>query len=248
MARRPKKPPAGAPAWVLTYGDMMSLLLCFFIMLAALANFDEQDKMLMTAVESIRQALGGTSQKGWMPDNVVDFKSLLVRFETMSVPDKKLNLGQSEEPGTEGQYYRVRKVRDGVHLTIGGPIAFKPFSADIAPEADGLLRQLANELRGKQNKIEVRGHTTTEPLPPDCPYPDHLELGYARARNVRDRLIEMGLDPRTVRVGSAGSSEPALKRAYTDERRSANRRVEIMVTQATLSDYEPTEPEEPLTP
>ena len=63
-----KETPAGAPDWVLTYGDMMSLLLCFFILLAAMANFDKQDKMMMATIESIREAFGAPGQYGWMID------------------------------------------------------------------------------------------------------------------------------------------------------------------------------------
>ncbi|HNR76940.1 MAG TPA: DUF819 family protein, partial [Parvularculaceae bacterium] len=59
-----------------------------------------------------------------------------VRFETLVVPDKARNFGLSEEPGTEGEYYRVRKVRDGAELVIGGPIALLVASA-IAPDMFG---------------------------------------------------------------------------------------------------------------
>ena len=239
MAKKAKKAPEGAPLWCLTYGDMMSLLLCFFIMLAALANFDDRDKMFMIAMESIRRAFGNPGQAGWMPDNTIDFKSFLVRFETLVVPDKAKNFGLSQEPGAEGEYYRVRKIRDGAELVIGGPIAFGRFSAEIEPAMDAVLQQLVEEIRGKRNKIEIRGHTTREPLPEGCGFRDQIELGYARARNVRDRLVELGADPRALRVVSVGPYEPLLKETYTDGRRAADRRVEIVVTQALLSDYEP---------
>jgi chemotaxis protein MotB len=238
MARRQKQAPAGAPEWMVTYGDMMTLLLCFFVMLAALANFDDDKKMFMAALESIRRAFGSAGQQGWMPDNTVDFKSFILKFETLTIPDKKLNLGHSDEPGIDGKYYRVKKVRDGVELVVGGPIAFGRFSAEIEPTADALLQKLAVELRGKQNKIEIRGHTTKEPLPIESEYDDPVDLAYARARTVRDRLVELGIVPEAIRVSSAGPYEPLLRQSYSDKRRAANRRVEIVLTQALISDYE----------
>jgi chemotaxis protein MotB len=238
MAKKHKCPPEGAPMWMVTYGDMMTLLLCFFVMLAALANFDEDAKMFMAALESIRKAFGSAGQAGWLPDDQVDFKSFILKFQTLTIPDKKKNYGHSDEPGVDGEYYRVKKVRDGVELIVGGPIAFGRFSADIEPGTDVLLQRLATELRGKQNKIEIRGHASQEPLPDESVFKDQIDLAYARARNVRDRLVELGIEPKAIRVSSAGSYEPLLRQTYDDSRRAANRRVEIILTQALVSDYE----------
>lgn len=237
MARK-RKAPEGAPAWMVTYGDMMTLLLCFFVMLAALANFDDEKKMFMAALESIRRAFGSAGQSGWLPDNTVDFKSFLVQFETLQIPDKKKSLGHSDEPGVDGRFYRVKKVRDGVELVVGGPVAFGRFSAQIEPFTDALLQKLAVELRGKNNKIDVRGHATKEPPPIESDYRDAIDLAYARARNVRDRLVELGIAPRAIRVSSAGPYEPLLRQNYDDGRRAANRRVEIILTQALITEYE----------
>lgn len=246
MPRKKKAEPQGAPLWMVTYGDMMTLLLCFFVMLASLANFDDRDKMFMAAIESIRQAFGNQAQTGYFADDVVDFKSFLVQFETIIIKTKQKNLGQSDEPGVDGRFYRVKKVRDGIQLVVGGPIAFGRFSAEIEPGMDGLLTKLAGEIGGKRNKIEVRGHATYEPLPVDSEYGDPLELSFVRARAVRDRLVELGVDRRTIRVTAAGPYEPILDQTYDDQRRAANRRVEILLTQALVDDYsaQPQTPEE----
>ncbi|MCG8405533.1 MAG: OmpA family protein [Phycisphaerales bacterium] len=246
MAKKCKCPPPGAPLWVVTYGDMMSLLLCFFVLLAAMANFDDRDKLFMAAIESIRKAFGASGQSGYYHDTEVDFKSFLVKFETMYIPNKAKNYGHSDEPGIDGKFYRVKKVRDGVELVIGGPIAFGRFSAELEPPMEELLAKFSGELRGKNNKIEIRGHATKEPLPLESEYKDGIDLGYARARAVYKRLVELGLRPEAMRVSSAGPYEPVRKQSYTDARRAANRRVEIIITRALISDYtaKPQTPEE----
>ena len=246
MARKKKPPPEGAPLWMVTYGDMMTLLLCFFVLLASMANFDDRDKLFMAAIESIRQAFGNHAQIGYFADDVVDFKSFLVQFETIIIKNKDKNLGHSDEPGVDGRYYRVKKVRDGIQLVVGGPVAFGRFSAEIEPDMGVVLEKLAAELRGKRNKIEVRGHATYEPTPVDSPYKDPMALSHARARTTRDRLIKLGVDPRVIRISAAGPYEPILDQTYSDPRRAANRRVEILLTQALVDDYkaEPNTPEE----
>lgn len=242
MAFKKKQQPEGAPAWVVTYGDMMSLLLTFFILLAAFANFDKRDKMFMTAIESIREALGAPGQRGWLPDNEIDFHSLLLRLQQLIPPDHPKKEGFATDPGLDGKYYRVRNVRDGVEVVVGGPIAFGPFSDAIEPEMDAMLSEVAPELIGKNNKVEIRGHATNEPLPLDSRFKDPIDLAYARARAVRDRLVELGVDPRTIRISSAGPYEPVLGQTYDDSRRAANRRVEILITQALRADYKPAQP------
>lgn len=239
MALKKQEAPAGAPEWIVTYGDMMSLLLCFFILLAAFANFDKQDKMFMTAIESIREALGSPGQHGWLQADEIDFKSLMILLESLIPPDRPKDQGYSDQPGTDGRFYRVKSVREGLEVIVGGPIAFDRFSARIEPDMDRVLARLAPELIGKNNKIDIRGHATNEPLPLDSPYKDAIDLGYARARAVRDRLVELGIDSRTIRVASAGCYEPVADKTFIDARRAANRRVEIIITQALRSEYRP---------
>lgn len=242
MAIKKQEAPTGAPEWVVTYGDMMTLLLCFFILLAAFANFDKQDKMFMTAIESIREALGSPGQHGWLQADEVDFKSLMILLESLIPPDRPKEQGYSDKPGVDGRHYRVKSIREGLEVVIGGPIAFGRHSAHIEPEMDKVLVKLAPELIGKNNKIEIRGHATREPLPLDSKFGDAIDLGYARARAVRDRLVDLGIDPRTIRVGSAGYYEPLADRTFDDARRASNRRVEIIITQALRSEYQPEPP------
>jgi len=241
-----KKPAAasGAPEWVVTYGDMMSLLLCFFVLLAAMANFDDQDKLMMSAIESIREALGSPGQRGWMADRTIDFKSMLIELASMAPPDRPKNMGESDEAGSAGRYYRVSKIRDGLEVVMGGPIAFERFSADLQPEGRRIIGEIAHRIRGYRNKIEIRGHTTNEPLPPDSPFTDQMSLSFARAKSVRDWLIATGVAPRRIRILAAGPYEPRTMHAYTEAQRSENRRVEIVIYQSTVDDYErpPTQP------
>jgi chemotaxis protein MotB len=238
MAKKQKKQAAGAPAWVLTYGDMMSLLLCFFIMLAAMARYDEPNPRVEAALDSIRRALGMTGQTGKLPDRHWDFQSLLRRLETVVKTARLRHQGQADVKGVEGKQLSIRQVRDGAEITVGGPVAFTRFSASIQPEAQQLIKNLALELRGHLNKIEVRGHATTEPLPPNAKCKTPMELSIARALAVRAALIDGGVNPRTIRVVGVGANEPILNQAYSEERLAANRRVEVLVRQSVISEFD----------
>lgn len=233
-----KKPAAssGAPEWVVTYGDLMSLLLCFFVLLAAMANFDDDEQMMMTAMESIREALGAPGQRGWMPDNSVDFKSLLLMLQTLQLPPMPANYGYSDQASSIGKQYKVRKIRDGLEVTIGGRIGFEPNASQPGPVALALLDQIAEKIRGYRNRVEIRGHTFAEPEDAGS-HNDAIELSFARARAVRDRLIAKGVEPERLRLVAVGPFEPVVKEAVSETQRAENRRVEILVMQSTIEDY-----------
>ena len=60
MGKKCKCPPEGAPEWVVTYGDMMSLLLTFFIMLVSLSELKKDGGTLRAMLDSINEAFGPT--------------------------------------------------------------------------------------------------------------------------------------------------------------------------------------------
>ncbi len=240
-----KKPPSGgAPEWVLTYGDMMSLLLCFFILLAAFANFEDPGttQKAIAALESIKEALGMQGQAGNLPDNEVDFHSMIRRLESLVKPDQPKNRGDATEEGIYGRNFRVRRIRDGMEITVGGPILFEPFSAKLTDEGREMIGRVGDELRGKRNKVEVCGHAAEEPRPADWTYDDAMKLSYSRAETVANALILRGVDPRTLRLVAVGPNEPVAQRVYDLEQRGQNRRVEIVVRESLIDDYVGTDP------
>lgn len=235
--RRQKQQPSGAPMWVVSYGDMMSLLLTFFIMLASMANFDEVHDKFMEAIQSIREALGMTGQVGRRVEPTVDFASMIQRLESIVKPQEPQSRGDTKEEGIYGKNFRLRRIRDGMEITVGGPILFEPFSDQLNDEGRQALQAIGSELVGHRNKIEIRGHAAEEPRPKDWTYADYRDLSYARGVNVANELILRGVDPRTIRVVAVGANEPVAQGIYDLDKRGANRRVEIIVRESLIDDY-----------
>ncbi len=243
MARRKKKQaPAGAPAWIVSYGDMMSLLLTFFIMLASMANYDDVNDRFMAAIESIRKALGMPGQTGKKIDPSVDFHSLVKKLESITKPDQPRDRGDSSEEGIYGKHFRLRRIRDGMEITLGGPILFEPFSAKLTGPGKASLGQIGDALKGHRNKVEIRGHAAEEPRPADWTYEDAIQLSFQRAKVVANELILRGTDPRTLTWVAVGANEPVARGVYDQSRRAQNRRVEIIVRESLIDDYLGQEP------
>lgn len=235
----PKKeePPQGAPDWVVTYGDCMSLLLCFFIVLFSMSEVKKDDRF-MQVMESIQAAFGGyEGSTGTMPLDSKSINSIISKLLELEMQTSDLEKGDADEAGIEGRKYRVTNIRDGVHVVIGGTITFEPFSAVLLPQARDLIAKTGDTLRGYRTKIRIRGHATLDPMPPDSLYSDARDLSYSRARAVALELELQGIETDRLILEAAGSYEPLVRQAYTDKQRAANRRVEIVVTEKLVEEY-----------
>lgn len=236
MALKKQEASQGAPEWVVTYGDCMSLLLCFFISLVAMSEI-KKDKF-QQALESIQRAFGGfEGNAGILPIPNAPANVLLEKLLEIEVPVFTNKKGDSDDEGIEGRKFRVTNVRDGLQVVVGGRITFDRFSATLLPEARDLVRKTAERIQGYNSRILVRGHATNEPLPADSLYRDGRDLSYARALAVADELRSHGVRDSRLILVAAGDHEPLVKQAYTEERRALNRRVEILITENLVDEY-----------
>jgi len=241
MARKKKcSCPEGIPEWVVTYGDMMSLLLTFFILLAAFSELKKEHEY-QRVITAVKEAFGYSGGVGVLPVDDPPLKSMIESLERISREQMKENqLSKTSSQGMEGRRPEVRRVHDGLMFTIGGALTFQPGSAELLDTAKVELDKIARLLRGRSNKISIRGHASSKALPPENPFSDLWDLSYARARAVKDYLVqEGGLEQRVMVVEARADTEPLAPRAYTPEQQAANRRVEIIMTEAIVDDLHP---------
>jgi len=216
----------GAPEWVLTYGDMMSLLLTFFIMLAALSEVKKKDEFEMLA-EALRRRFG----KFVALDEIALYYKPTVATPLKSVSQGREKVsrtleGASKTKGPQGREARVTTIRPGDEATTGGVIFFKEGSDEPEDTFREKIAQIAKTLSGKPQKIEVRGHTSPRPLAPGSPFRSHWDLAYAECLKVMEGLIAAGIEPERIRISIAAANEPL----WTDpdpEKRPQNARVEV---------------------
>jgi len=238
--RRRKKDSGGVPEWVVTYGDMMSLLLTFFILLAAFSELKKEHEY-QRVITAVKEAFGYSGGVGVLPVDDPPLRSMLQTLESMAVSQmSEKQVSESSDPGMSGKRTTVRRVQDGLKFTIGGGLTFRPESAELLPGARAELKKIARLLRGRHNKIEIRGHAARKPLSASSGFEDLRDLSYYRAKAVGDYLAsEGGLDERTLVLDARGATEPIEARAYTPEEQAVNRRVEIIQTESLVEDLHP---------
>lgn len=236
VVKRPKRQQPGAPEWLVTFGDMMALLLCFFILLQMFSEL-KQDREYQRVITAIKEAFGYSGGIGVLPVDDPPLRSIVEQLEEMAIKQyDESKTDRSPVKSVEGAHMRVRKIREGLVFTIGGASSFDEGSAEIKPAVRRELEKLSVLLGGRNNKITIRGHAAVKYLPPDSPYENLDDLSYHRARNVKRTLVELGMADRVFRMEAVGTREPLHPRAYQESDAAENRRVEIILTEELVEE------------
>lgn len=228
-ARKKKKGdgPAGAPAWMVTYGDLMSLLLTFFVLLLSFSTMAEPQKF-QDAMISIRTALGV------MPDNIsvqmIERDHAAASNERMRRMARELRRRMQVTGQDTNVNVQVHEQEGILQITLPNTILFASGSAQLLAGAEPVLRDVADVLNlAPAATIEIRGHTDSIPIAPGGLYQDNYDLSYARAKSVTQTLHTVGTIPLSqFEIIAVGPSRPVATNE-TPEGRAENRRVEIFV-------------------
>jgi len=221
------------PAWLAAFGDLMSLLLCFFVLLLSMSSMDA--KKISEAIGSLSGAMsvleGGTqteiSKKRMLEATPIDSQdetSEQVNRVQQAVSDANEMMEKGHGPAVT-----LDDAQEGFVIKLPASLLFKPGSATIENE-DALLflkrvALIIQELP-TTTQVSVQGHTDNVGPGNKSPFKDNWELSSARAISVLQELILDGVAPK--RVSSAGFAEfkPIATNA-TASGREKNRRVEL---------------------
>jgi chemotaxis protein MotB len=243
MAAKCKCPPEGAPAWVMTFGDMMSLLLTFFILLVSLSELKKEDQW-KAMVEEVKKSFGMKGGGGRLPTDNDPALTLVKILETVQNQQRREeNTANTDDPGMTGRDQRVTNIRPDEYIPVGGMVTFQPGSADLSGRAEADLRNLIEQediaILGTNYIVELRGHAATAEADELGDGSDLWDLSYQRAKAVMGYLVSdaVGLREDQIRLVGNADREPLQKQAYTPASRQINRRVEIMVSENVIKDY-----------
>lgn len=202
------------PEWVVTFGDMMSLLLTFFIMLVSMSEIKEEERY-QAMVDSIKKQFGhALSSNSSVPGSSRPRNSAISKLATMGRKSKQnINKGGHPVKAPAGDHPRVLIVPSGEKTGIGSVIFFDEDQAELTPSHIGQLQITVSILQGKPQKIEIRGHTSRRPVNPNSGFSDNWDLAYQRSRNTMQFLIKNGIQSERIRMSVSGPNEPIINRA-----------------------------------
>jgi len=192
--------------WKLSYGDMVTLLLTFFVVIVTMSQVN-----LTTLKEigaSMRRAIKGGEPKPRysLSELVEDVKRMI------------------EEEGLQGQV-DVGITPQGVAINLKGAVLFDLGSTELKPQALPLLTKLAGKLKDLPYRISVEGHTDDLPIH-TLRFPSNWELSAARAARVVRFFIQQGIPKGRLQAVGFADTQPKVPNT-SPENRAKNRRVVI---------------------
>ncbi len=239
MPEKKEAPKAEVPEWVLTFGDLMSLLLCFFILLAAFSEI-KKPREYQDIIESINEAMGASGGMG--------LAHILERVDNSMITDKderarrdgdKKSTDQNVDANVPGKETQVNIVQEGARHAIGASIIFEPGSFELSKRDKDVIRTtIAPKIRGLNYICPIVGHAWgVEEKASGLGFD---ELAFRRAKAVKDFLVrEGGVDQSILRVESAGVTEPMELGSSSGQGGDSNRRVQIYQTGRTIDQVHP---------
>jgi len=237
--------PMGIPEWVVTFGDMMSLLLTFFIMLVSLSEMKEDEKY-QAMVDSMQRNFGfNSSQSSMAPGQFRPRNSAMMKLATMGRAKRVDTMrGGDKVEAPVGDNPRVLIVRPGTRTSIGTVVFFGGESAELSEQHKTVLRQLASTIEGKPQKIEIRGHTSRRPVSAGNPAGDNWGLAYQRSLAVMKYMEDvLKVDPARFRISVAEANEP-IHLGTDATKLQRNSRVEVYMLNEIVTDLTGTEVEQ----
>ncbi|HTX58311.1 MAG TPA: flagellar motor protein MotB [Verrucomicrobiae bacterium] len=220
---------AGMMRWLLTYADMITLMLALFIILFAMSTISrvkvQQFAKLVSAgfdnTWSVNQPPNGGTNESQSFDS------------TSNIPAVEKQLEQYVQKHQLQKSVQVHMDHRGLVITLlSDKSYYNSGSAELRPQTKKILDDISGFLKKNDNLIRVEGNTDNVPIStPE--YPTNWELSTARAVGVVRYLVEHdGLDP--TRASAAGYGEFRPRRPNdNDDDRQQNRRVDIVLLNAT---------------
>ena len=227
---------ANAQAWLTTYSDMVTLMLCFF---AIMFNPDDTTTIQLQQIAASMRIGGLGALSGGLTLSTGRSAELGNTIMTLPSMERGRSLGTALRKAVsvfspEIRTNKVRVTHDerGLVITLASDAFFNPASARINIEQtrDTLLRLGtfldSDDLAGRKFRIE--GHTDAVDVDPDGPWESNWELSAARSINILHYLSDIGIDEKRFQVAGFADTVP-IATNDTPEGRAYNRRVDVII-------------------
>jgi len=238
MAKKKKKKEAekASELWMVTYTDMVQLILCFFV---ALFNPSDVDTAQLESMVSYFQNSGLGANIGGNTLSVGRSADLGNTINSLPSMERGRLLGTALRravslfnPEIRSNKVKVSQDERGIIISLASDAFFNPASARVnIEETREILIRLASLLNSNDvggRKVRIEGHTDSVDVDPAGPWQDNWQLSSERARSVLRYLTDFGVDERRFQVAGFADTMP-VSTNDTPEGRAYNRRVDIVI-------------------
>lgn len=254
MNKRPKKskvPDIGAPGWMVSYGDLMTNLLCCFVMLFSFAIIDKQK--FEEVANSMRTAFSkssGNLYNQYSGDTMISLTPYVnaLKESEKSVDDTDNEMLDSESADKKKasaittkthienlvkdmgltENIKVIEENDIVIFRVDSSILFDTGKADLKDAAKPVIKEIGLKLKDLKTEIVVQGHADDRPINTAI-FPSNWELSTKRATNVAKYMAEVsGIEQKYLTATGNAEFKPIVPND-TEYNRQKNRRIDIVI-------------------
>lgn len=229
---RESLPEPSSPAWMLTYSDMVTLLLAFFVLLFTFSSIDA--RKFEQALLSMRGALGILPSNSSIIRESSDGQAQIRDQRLVIVPDLRQMVGlenrlrQMLVDNGMAENVDLQIDERGLLIRFRDNVLFDSGRAEIRPDGREILDGIASVIHDIPNQIRVEGHTDDRPIR-TIRFPSNWELSTTRATAVIRHFIEVHrIAPERLSAAGYGEYRPVASNEHVDGRQQ-NRRVDIVI-------------------
>ncbi len=212
----------GGGAWKVAYADFVTAMMAFFLVMWITSQSDD-----------VKKAIGGYFQDPWgsFSENTTPtiktpaglkgdapFADSTTGILPNRWPQANQENATEKQPGAASVWQQKEKIHLLTNSDRNLPalvVSFDDGSAELPAESQKRLKDLLPALVGKQNRIELRAHSTRRPLSRTSPYRDHWQLCFERSVSTMKYLIARGVEQERIRVSASAAFEPLTTRLET---------------------------------
>src|SRR5277367_4244718 len=216
---------AGMMRWLLTYADMITLLLALFIILFSISTINKVKLQRL-----VRDLGGGFNSQDAInnPPNGQTTSATKDDLQAMQAQLQSYITSQSLQKSVQTKITRDGKKRELVITLLSDKQLFDSGKADIKPFTKKILDEVYKQLKTRQNEVRVEGNTDNVPIANEQ-FPSNWELSAARATGVARYFVEDdGLAARRISALGYGEYRPKFPND-TPQHQAANRRVDVVI-------------------
>lgn len=224
----------GTPLWMVTFSDLATLLLTFFVLLLSMASMD--DKTLKSMFTNFTSACGILNYKEY--GEVYKPKEVLIEGLYSKLADN-LIIKRADDPveipsetdetfiAEIGSQVVFENIKNGFKIVFGHQLMFESGSAEIKDDMKDILQKIAKFMLATAYQIYIDGHTDNIPINTKD-FPSNEDLSLKRAYNIMEYLVNgEGISPYAIALAGYGEHLP-IETNDTASERAKNRRVEII--------------------
>ena len=233
MARRKRKEEAGGgdPPWRVTFSDLMTLLLTFFVLLLSMSSMS---KTTITEVNSWFAPLNYIDRQGLgrIPERVTIFMELIKDPRNLVTKMDRIKdllfpydvMPEEMDKSTLDENLKVMETPEGLVISLNDKLLFASGKYTISAPAEKILHSLVDVLLYTEMDVNISGHTDNVPNAEMSNY----ELSGKRALSVLEYFLQNNVRPQRFSVSGYGPDRPVADNRL-ESGRAANRRVEILL-------------------